>query len=78
MTAQNPRARLRRLLTASLLAGTMLGGITAGGVLTASAQETPKEGAIQPPQLSHPLPDFVNLVKTGEAGGGEHYGENDG
>jgi serine protease Do len=63
MTAQNPRARLRRLLTASLLAGTMLGGITAGGVLTASAQETPKEGAIQPPQLSHPLPDFVNLVK---------------
>jgi serine protease Do len=59
MTPVSPRTRLRRLLTATLLASTMLGGITAGGVMMAAAQE----GAIQPSQLSHPLPDFVNLVK---------------
>jgi serine protease Do len=63
MTTVSPRTRLRRLLTATLLASTMLGGITAGGVMIAAAQETPKAGAIQPPQLSHPLPDFVDLVK---------------
>ena len=62
MTPIFQRKRLRSLLAASLLAGTMLGGITAGGVLTAIAQES-KPGAIQPPQLSHPLPDFVDLVK---------------
>jgi serine protease Do len=63
MTLMFQRKRLRTLLAASLLGGTMLGGITAGGVLTAMAQDAPRQGAIQPPQLSHPLPDFVDLVK---------------
>jgi serine protease Do len=63
MTTVSPRTSLRRLLTATLLASTMLGGLTAGGIVMATAQETPKAGAIQPSQLSHPLPDFVNLVK---------------
>jgi serine protease Do len=49
--------RLRRLAAATLLAGTMLGGFS---LPPAYAQP---EGPIQPPQLSHPLPDFVNLVK---------------
>ena len=43
------------LLAFTLLAGTVFTG------LPALAQET--RGAIQPPQLSHPLPDFVDLVK---------------
>ncbi len=47
---------LRTLLAATLLAGTALGGVPA------TAQESTR-GAIQPPQLSHPLPDFVDLVK---------------
>ncbi len=50
------RQSLRTLLAATLLAGTALGGVTA------TAQESTR-GAIQPPQLSHPLPDFVDLVK---------------
>ena len=57
MTAPTPRIRLRRLFSATLLAGSMLAGVP---MTQAFAQP---EGAIQPPQLSHPLPDFVNLVK---------------
>jgi serine protease Do len=40
----------------------MLGGLGVAFVPPAIAQAQ-KEGAIQPPQLSHPLPDFVDLVK---------------
>ena len=50
------RQPLRTLFAVTLLAGTALGG------MSALAQEN-KAGAIQPPQLSHPLPDFVGLVK---------------
>jgi serine protease Do len=60
MTIQHPRRRLRRFAAATLLAGTMLGGLAATGLPQAWAQQP---GAIQPPQLSHPLPDFVDLVK---------------
>ena len=60
MTSQHPRRRLRQLAAATLLGGTMLGGLAATGLPQALAQQP---GAIQPPQLSHPLPDFVDLVK---------------
>ena len=63
MNVKSSNPTLRRLLVASLLAGTALGGLSAGGVIPALAQVTPKAGAIQPSQLSHPLPDFVDLVK---------------
>jgi len=63
MNFTSSRPTLRRLVAASLLAGTALGGLSAGGVMHAMAQVTPHAGAIQPAQLSHPLPDFVDLVK---------------
>ena len=49
------RQILRTLFAASLLAGTALGG----GSSFAQENAAP----IQPPRLSHPLPDFVDLVK---------------
>ncbi len=66
VSPQKPR---RRALALALLSGTIIGGLGAGGVLTAQAQTDqadiaqPKAGAIEPGQLSHPLPDFVSLVK---------------
>ncbi len=60
---------VRRAAFALLLAGTAVGGLTFGGHFYAHAQfdaalsVQPKPGAIQPSQLSHPLPDFVDLVK---------------
>jgi len=60
---------LRRTILALLLAGTAAGGLAAGGHLSAHAQADanfsvqPKQGAIEPGQISHPLPDFVSLVK---------------
>lgn len=48
----------RTTLAAFLLAGTA-GGLAVG----AHAQTEPKPGAIEPGQISHPLPDFVGLVK---------------
>jgi serine protease Do len=60
---------VRRAAVALLLAGTAIGGFTLGGHDRAMAQSDltatvqPKPGAIQPAQLSHPLPDFVELVK---------------
>jgi serine protease Do len=59
----------RRAAFTVLLAGTAAGGLTIGGHFYAQAQSDatfavqPKPGAIQPSQLSHPLPDFVDLVK---------------
>jgi len=59
----------RRAFAALLLAGTAAGGFAAGGTLIAHAQSDatfsvqPKQGAIEPGQISHPLPDFVSLVK---------------
>ena len=49
------RQILRTLFAATLLTSTALGGVTA------FAQDN--AAPIQPPQLSHPLPDFVDLVK---------------
>jgi serine protease Do len=62
-----PRNRFRSGLAALLLAGTAAGGLALSGV-GASAQTDlsavqPKPGAIVPGQISHPLPDFVSLVK---------------
>ncbi len=65
---------VRRAFVALLLAGTAAGGLAAGGHFSADAQSAsaqsdatftvqPKQGAIQPTQISHPLPDFVSLVK---------------
>ena len=57
---------VRRAAFALLLAGTATGGLALGGHFYAQAQPDvaqPKPGAIQPSQLSHPLPDFVDLVK---------------
>jgi len=51
------------------LAALLLGGTAMGGTLIAHAQPDasftvqPKPGAIQPGGISHPLPDFVDLVK---------------
>jgi serine protease Do len=61
------RKLLGRGLGAALLAGTALGGFAlAGGGQLAFAQTDaaqPKPGAIVPGQISHPLPDFVDLVR---------------
>ena len=60
---------VRRAAFLALLAGTALGGLATGGHFYAQAQPDaaytvqPKPGAIQPTQLNHPLPDFVDLVK---------------
>jgi serine protease Do len=60
---------LRRTYVALLLAGTAAGGLAAGSAFSAHAQSDatfsvqPKQGAIEPGQISHPLPDFVSLVK---------------
>jgi serine protease Do len=60
---------VRRAAFALLLAGTAIGGLSIGGHFYAQAQSDatsavqPKPGAIEPSQLSHPLPDFVDLVK---------------
>jgi serine protease Do len=68
MTEKHGRT-LRRSFAALLLAGTAAGAFAAGGHLSADAQQSatfsvqPKQGAIEPSQISHPLPDFVNLVK---------------
>ncbi len=63
MSLNSSRPTLRRLLVATLLAGTALGGLSSAGIVHALAQDTPRAGAIQRPQLSPPLPDFVDLVK---------------
>jgi serine protease Do len=60
---------VRRAAFLALLGGTALGGLAMGGHFYAQAQPDapttvqPKPGAIQPSQLNHPLPDFVDLVK---------------
>ena len=62
MSTKSHTAR-RLTFAAILLAGTTAGGLTVGaraqGDLGAA---TPKPGAIDPGQVSHPLPDFVGLV----------------
>ena len=68
MTNPSSRPR-RRTLATLLLAGTAAGGLALAGMAPhASAQSDPsvvqpKPGAIEPGQISHPLPDFVGLVK---------------
>jgi serine protease Do len=68
MTEKTGRT-VRRAAFALLLAGTAVGGLSIGGHFYAQAQSDatsvvqPKPGAIEPGQLSHPLPDFVDLVK---------------
>jgi serine protease Do len=60
---------VRRTFAALLMAGTAAGGLAAAGAFSAHAQSDatfsvqPKQGAIEPGQISHPLPDFVSLVK---------------
>ncbi len=59
---------VRRAAFGLLLAGTAMGGLVAGGHFYAQAQPgadtiQPKPGAIEPGQISHPLPDFVSLVQ---------------
>ncbi len=56
------RKTLGRTLGAALLASTAMGGLA----IHARAQDSvvqPKPGAIDPGQVSHPLPDFVDLVR---------------
>jgi serine protease Do len=66
---ENQGKTFRRSLAALLLAGTAAGGFAFGGHFSADAQQSatfsvqPKQGAIEPGQISHPLPDFVSLVK---------------
>jgi serine protease Do len=68
MTEKQGRT-FRRSFAAMLLAGTAAGGLAIGGHFSADAQQSanfsvqPKQGAIEPGQISHPLPDFVSLVK---------------
>jgi len=68
MTEKQGRT-FRRGFAALLLAGTAAGGLAIGGHFSADAQPSatfsvqPKQGAIEPGQISHPLPDFVSLVK---------------
>ncbi len=57
-----------RALAFTLLAGTAMGGAMTGLYPAAHAQSDPgvvqpKPGAIEPGQISHPLPDFVGLVR---------------
>jgi serine protease Do len=65
----NSRSWRGRALAFSLLAGTALGGLALTSLpLSAQAQSDPsvvqpKPGAIEPGQISHPLPDFVSLVR---------------
>jgi serine protease Do len=70
MTMMKTHGRtVRRAFAALLLAGTAAGGFAIGGTHAALAQADtgftvqPKQGAIEPTQISHPLPDFVSLVK---------------
>ncbi len=63
-----PGKTARHLAIGILFAGTALGGLALAGQGTAFAQPDPSisvtaPGAIEPGQLSHPLPDFVSLVK---------------
>jgi serine protease Do len=64
-----PGKTVRGAFVALLLAGTAVGGFAVGGHFDAQAQSDatfsvqPKQGAIEPGQISHPLPDFVSLVK---------------
>ena len=64
----SPRKPSRRIFAAILLAGTAAGGLGLAGLPSgAHAQNDPgvvqpKAGAIDPGQISHPLPDFVGLV----------------
>ena len=52
-----------------MLAGTALGGLTLTGLPPGAHAQSdpgvvqPKAGAIEPGQISHPLPDFVGLVR---------------
>ena len=58
-----------RALAVTLLAGTALGGLSLAGVTPGAHAQSdpgvvqPKPGAIEPGQISHPLPDFVGLVR---------------
>ncbi len=62
MTTMSRNAR-RLTLAAVLLAGTTVGGLTIGAHAQGNlGAATPKSGAIDPGQVSHPLPDFVGLV----------------
>ena len=87
MTIQS--SRRRPTLAATLFAATMLAGFGPGLAPHALAQAA-KQGAIEPSQLSHKLPDFVDLVKQvkpavvsitvkmtddGEEGGMQGHGE---
>ena len=66
--SNSPRKPWRNTFAALLLAGTAAGGLTLAGLPSgAQAQNDPgvvqpKAGAIDPGQISHPLPDFVSLV----------------
>ncbi len=62
------RTFIGRSLGVALLAGTALGSFALAGGTTAFAQgdvnvAQPKPGAIVPGEVSHPLPDFVELVR---------------
>ncbi len=65
----NRKSRPGRTLAMCLLAGTAVGGLALAGLpMGAHAQSDPgvvqpKPGAIEPGQISHPLPDFVGLVR---------------
>ena len=61
-----PRKTIGRTLGAALLATTALGGLAIiaapQGAIAQPDVVQPKPGAIDPGQVSHPLPDFVSLV----------------
>ena len=58
-----------KTLALTLLAGTALGGFGLAGIAPVALAQSdpgvvqPKPGAIEPGQISHPLPDFVGLVR---------------
>jgi serine protease Do len=61
------RHPIRTTLAAILLSGSAAGALALGGAGAYAQADTPtlqpKPGAIDPGQVSHPLPDFVGLVK---------------